>query len=207
MPDEAPIVEARAAATPPEPTTEPSAGGVDLPDELIQIPAMQAITAGQPAAFSSLLTEFDKLPEAKIIADNKDSLMKAGFGLYRSLDGAQGVVFNQLFISPDEVKAADQAGTLLELAPPFTELNAAIGSSGSENPVLAEGERPTGFKVGGGGAAAPLAPTTGAPAPMSSGAQKTLANKRAANMQPGAPTSGASPGSGRLLNSILKPVL
>lgn len=197
-----PIVEARPAASPVE---APSAAP-ELPDELIQIPAMQALTAGQPAAFSALLTEFEKLPEAKIIADNKDGLMKAGFGLYRSLDGNFGVVFNNLFASPDEVKAADQAGTLQEIAPPFAELNAAIGSSGSENPVLAEGERPTGFKVGS-GAAAPVAPTTEAPKPMSSGTQKTLANKRAANMQPGAPTSGASPGSGRLLNSILKPVL
>lgn len=197
-------VEARPAATP-APADEPT-GGIELPDSLIQIPAMQALTAGQPSAFSALLTDFEKLPEAKIIADNKDSLMKAGYGLYRSLDGAQGVIFNQLFVSPDEIKAADAAGTLLELAPPFAELNAAIGSSGSENPVLVEGERPTGFKVGG-GAVAPMAPTTEAPKPMASSAQKTLANKRAANMQPGAPTSGASPGSGRLLNSILKPVL
>lgn len=204
---EAPVVEARPAASPaPEPVAEPT-GGIELPDELIQIPAMQAITAGQPAAFSSLLKEFDKLPEAKVIADNKDNLMKAGFGLYRSLDGAQGVVFNQLFISPDEIKAADTAGTLLELAPPFAELNAAIGSSGSENPVLVEGERPTGFKVGGAVGGSVSAPTTATPKPMPAGAQETLASKRAANLQPGAPTSGARPGSGRLLNAILKPVL
>lgn len=202
---ETPIVEARAAAGPVEPPAEPT-GGVELPDELIQIPAMQAITAGQPAAFSALLTDFEKLPEAKTIASNRDNLTRAGFGLYRSVDGAQGVIFNQLFVSPDEIKAADAAGTLLELAPPFAELNAAIGSSGSENPVLVEGERPQGFKVGG-GAPAPVAPTTETPAPMASSAQKTLANKRAANMQPAPPTAGAGAGQGNLLRSIMKPIL
>lgn len=205
---ETPIVEARPAASPvPEPT-EPAAaptGGVDLSDELIQIPAMQAITAGQPAAFSALLTDFDKLPEAKTIANNKDNLMKAGYGLYRSLDGAQGVVFNQIFVSPDDIKNADQAGTLLELAPPFAELNAAIGSSGSENPVLQENERPSGFKIG--SAAVPIPPNVSEPKPPPAGVQKTLASKRSQNMQPTSPTAGAGAGQGNLLRSIMRPIL
>lgn len=204
MPD--PIVEARPAATPPEPTTEPSAGGVDLPDDLLRIPSMQAITAGSPAAFSALLTDFDKMPEAKIIANNKDNLMKAGFGLYRSMDGAQGVVFNQIFLSPDEIKAADQAGTLLEIAPPFAELNAMIASSGSENPVLQENDRPSGFKIGS-AAAAPIPPSVSGPKPPSAGVRKTLANQRSRNMQPTSPTAGAGAGQGNLLRSIMKPVL
>lgn len=203
------IVEPRAGVVPPPPDAAPAPtaeGGADLPDDLLKIPAIQAITAGQPAAFSALLESFQNTPEAKIIATNKDKMMEAGFGLYRSLDGAKGVVFNQLFVSPDDIKAADAAGQLDQIAPPFDELNASVAGSGAANPVLAEGERPTGFATGSGAPAAVPMPSGEMP-PMPSGAQKTLANKRSANMQPGAPTTGASPGAGRLLNSILKPVL
>lgn len=175
-------------------------GGVDLPDELIQIPAMQAVVAGSPGAFSAVLSQFEKRPEAKIIASNRDNLMKAGFGLYRSLDGQTGVVFNQLFVSPDEVKAADQAGELAAIAPPFDQLNMEVGQAGAANPVLAESARPEGFKAGA------AAPATG-PAPMPASAQKSVATKRANNLQLGSPTSGPVPGEGRLLNTILKPVV
>lgn len=198
-------VEPRAGATPPPPAPAPT-GGVELPDELLKIPAVQAITAGQPAAFSALLTEFEKLPEAVIIADNKDSLMKAGYSFYRSLDGNFGVVLNQLFVSPDEIKAADQAGTLQEIAPPFTELNAAIGSSGGDNPVLQENARPSGFKIGS-AAAAPAPPSVSKSKPPPAGVQKTLASKRSQNMQPTSPTAGAGAGQGNLLRSIMRPVL
>lgn len=210
MADAAPIVEPRPGAVPPPPAdatqAEAPTGGVDLPDALINIPAVQAITAGQPGAFSAILTEFEKVPEAKIIAKNKDNLMKAGFGFYRSLDGQKGVVFNQLFVSPDEITAADTAGQLEVIAPPFLELNETVAKAGADNPVLAEGERPTGFKSGTGAPAS--APIAAAPIrPLPAGAQKTLASRRATNLQPGAPTSGPAPGEGRLLASILKPVI
>lgn len=190
------VVEPRAGVTPPaeEPAKTP-----ELPDELLKIPAMQAIFAGQPAAFSALITDFEKLPEAKVIASNKDNLMRAGFGMYRSLDGARGVVFNSLHLSPDEVKAADQAGQLQTVAPPFAELNSAIAQSGEGNPVL-NAQVPPGPKQS---ASAPVAPVQ----PLPAGAQKTLTSKRAQNLQLGSPTSGPEPGAGRLLNNILKPVL
>lgn len=199
----APTVEPRSGATATTATAKPT--GAELPDELIQIPAMQALVAGAPPAFSDVLANFEKRPEAKIIAANKDPLMKAGFGLYRSLDGAQGVVFNQLFVSPDEIKAADQAGRLAELAPPFEELNATVAQSGPNNPVLSGGERPTGFK--GGPGAAPAMPPMGSAPPPPASEQTALATKRANNMALGAPTTGPAPGAGRLLNSVLKPVI
>lgn len=192
------VVEPRAGVTPPAEEPEPTAAP-ELPDELLNIPAMQAIFAGQPAAFSALITDFEKMPEAKVIASNKDSLMRAGFGMYRSLDGAQGVVFNSLHLSPDEVKAADQAGQLQSVAPPFAELNASVAQSGGNNPVL-NAQVPTGPKQS---ASAPVAQV----APLPAGAQKTLTAKRTQNLQLGSPTSGAAPGAGRLLNSILRPVL
>lgn len=206
----APVVEPRPGVVPPvtEEVAPAPEGGVDLPDDLLQIPAMQAVVAGAPAAFSANLETFSKMPESKIIAANKDGMMKAGLGLYRSLDGTQGVIFNQLFLSPDEIKAADQAGSLLEVAPPFDQLNAQVASSGTANPVLAEGPRPSGFKSGAGAApaAAPAAPV-GEIKPPGAGVQKSLASARSKNLQLGAPTSGPEPGGGRLLASILKPVI
>lgn len=187
----------------PKPGVEPvsSSGGVDLPDELLQIPAMQAVMAGQPGAFSAVLSQFEKMPESKVIAANKDKLMQAGFGLYRSLDGQHGAVFNQLFVSPDEIKAADKAGQLAVVAPPFDQLNMEVGKAGAANPVLAEGERPADFRAG------MPAPAPGPVEPPSASAQQSLATKRANNMQLGSPTSGPVPGEGRLLNTILKPVV
>lgn len=192
------IVEPRAGVE-----AKPAEGGVDLPDDLLQIPAMQAVVAGSPGAFSAVLSQFEKRPEAKIISANKDGLMKAGFGLYRSLDGQTGVVFNQLFLSPDEIKSADAAGQLATIAPPFDQLNMEVSGAGADNPVLAEGARPEGFAAG---MAAPAAGPIEV-SPPAAAAQKSFATKRANNMQLGGPTSGASPGAGRLLNNILKPVI
>lgn len=187
--------------------TEAPAGGAEIPDEVLQIPAMQGLVAGQPGAFSALVEDFEKKPEGKVLAANVKPLQEAGFGLYRSLDGSKGVLFNTLFVSPEEIQAADQSGQLEAIAPPFDELNAAIAQSGSANPVLQEGARPTGMKMGGTQPSSAMPMPAGSPKPMPSGAQKTLASKRAANMQLGAPTSGPEPGQGRLLNALLKPVL
>lgn len=184
------------------PAPAKSKGG--LPDELLQIPAMQAVFAGQPAAFSAVLEEFKKRPEAKILLGNKSGLMKAGFGLYRSLDGAQGVIFNQLYTHGDEIKQADTEGRLLEVAPPFDVVNEAVSKSGADNPILsATGQ--TAFRSAPvpNPVAAPIGGTSTQPASV----QKTTASARARNLSPGGPTSGAKPGAGRLLNSILRPVL
>jgi hypothetical protein len=178
----------------------------NLPDELVQIPAMQAVLAGNPAAVSAPLAEFSKRPEAKIIIDNKDALVAAGFGLYRSLSGDVGVVFNTLHLHPDELKAADKAGKLQQLAPPFDQVNASVAGAGPDtHPVLNAAEVPTG----------PKGPPMPNPPQMNSGAmnhtpaavQRTVATARTNNLNPGSPTSGPQPGAGRILNSILKPVV
>lgn len=206
MANEEVIVEARPGASPVEETVSSPEGGVDLPDELLKLPAMQGLVSGTPGAFSANLAALEKSPEAKLIVANKDNLMKAGMGLYRSLDGATGVVFNQLFHSPDEIKAADAAGQIQAIAPPFDQLNSEIGKSGANNPVLAEGERPTGFKTGA-SASAPGPIELQSPKPPSAGVQKSLAGSRSRNMQTPLPAGGPAPGSGKILNSILKPVI
>lgn len=201
MANEQIVVEPRAGASAPE---AESSGGTELSDELLKIPALQAVFAGTPAAFSASMAELDKLPEAKLIASHKNELMNAGFGLYRTLDGKNGVLFNSLYVSPEEIKQADQSGQLSQIAPPFMQLNQSVAASGAANPVLNHQGVPTGMKG---------APAIGSPAPMAgpkqapASVQKTLASKRAANLQVGAPSSGPVAGAGELLRSIMKPIL
>jgi hypothetical protein len=176
-----------------------------IPQEVLAIPAMQAILAGQPAAVSAPITEFEKRPEAKLIMDHKDVLIKAGFGLYRSLSGDIGVLFNSFHIHPEELKQADQAGQLQQVAPSFDQVNDSVAKSGADHPILKATTAPGGPKP----APMPSPPQMGSPvtSPAPAAVQTKLSTARTRNLMPGAPTSGPQPGAGRLLNSILKPVL
>lgn len=203
---------AAAVAAPVEPVTpEPTpatenAGAAALPPELIQLPAVQALLAGQPPALSADIASFANRPEGQLVAQNRDKLMKAGMGFYKSLGGDMGVLFNQFFIHPDEIKAADKAGNLLQIAPSFDDVNLQVGKSGQNNPILQEGERPTGFRQ------ATIAQSGATEAPAQAQASVPPASSRIIgaknrNMAAGSPTSGPKPGAGRLLNQIMKPVI
>lgn len=200
-------VEPRTApAAPVEPTAgapEPTSDAGALSDEILQIPAMQAVFAGSPAAFSASLKDFEKRPEAKLIVQNKDALMKAGMGLYRSLGGDLGVIFNQLKLSGEQLKSADQAGKLLELAPPFDQVNQQVASSGEGNPVLSAAD-PAGMAGFTPPAASQMNSAVRGPAPLPASSQKALTNARIKNQMLGKPTDGPKPGQGRILNNILK---
>jgi len=185
--------------TPAPPTGTQSHGG-DFPDELLQLPAIQGLFAGAPPAFSTAIAAFEKRPEAKLIADNKDALQRAGVGLYRSLAGDLGVLFNQLHIAGNDLMEADKQGRLLEVAPPFDDVTAQISQSGESNPVLS--------------ATTPGAPKTAriptpgpSPPPAPASVQNKLSTARIKNVGQGAPTSGPAPGAGRILNSIMKPIV
>jgi len=182
-----------------------------LPPELLHTPAMQAIFAGNPPAVSASLK--DKRPEFGIIAKNKDALLAAGIGLYRSLSGDTGVLFNQLYINGNDILAADKAGKLLSIAPPVDAVTQAVSKSGTANPVLARNAVPGAFaqptaveppQSASGLMAVPAA--TAAPA-QNSGLQSKILGARLNAAAPGAPTSGPAPGRGRLLNKILTPVV
>ena len=202
-PDTQPTAEVE-PTTPESPAAPSPAKAGAIPDEVLSIPAVQAVLAGKPAAVSAPIEEFAKRPEAAAIVENKDALLKAGFGLYRSLAGNVGVLFNTLHLHPEELKQADKAGQLLKIAPSFDQVNAAVSSSGANHPILNTTSVPAGPK----GAPMPTPPqaaTAPMPPPPAS-VQKRAMNARVTNLQPGAPTSGPQPGAGRLLNSILKPV-
>lgn len=191
-----------------QPTTAatPPAKG-ELSDDLLKLPALQALMAGSPPAFSVNFKTDAKTPELQVIAANKDALMAAGIAFYAARQGGQGVVFNQLKIAAETIKQADAEGRLEEVAPPLTALNTAVQSAGPENNPVLSAEGPSG------GSATPEAPNvpqtaSGAlPAPQAASAQAKTASARAKNLQPGSPTSGPKPGSGRLLNAILRPAI
>lgn len=195
---------------PAEPTVQPAAGAPapaeqpTFPPEVLQIPAFQALFAGQPPAVSGSMKEMDKSPEADVLRKHKALLMEAGIGLYRSQQGDIGVIFNQFYISPQELQAADKAGTLVEIAPSIQEVNQSVATSGEANPVLTHsGEVPGSFAS----APAPVMPTAAtAPGPSASTTSK-LTTARKKQVLPGSPTSGPRPGGGRVLNSILKQVV
>lgn len=186
----------------------PASSESALNDEVLQIPFLQAIFAGAPPAVSFGIKAAEKTEEAKIIAKNKDSLQEAGINFYRALSGDTGVVFNSQKISGEDLIAADKAGKLLEIAPAAAKVSQDILSSGANHPALSQGAPPSG----------PAAPTANVPpqsasVPMpapSTGAGGQARQKLAArlkNLQPGPPTGGSNPGAGRLLASIMKPVL
>lgn len=201
---ETPEVEPRAGA---EQAPPAKAGGGGLPAEILQMPAMQALFSGQPAALSASLVDFAKRPEGKLIQQHKDVLMKAGMGLYRGLDGDTGVMFNQMYLNGEELKSADEAGQLAQIAPNFDQVNSSVSQSGANNPVLNASAPPGQFKT----APVKSPPQSGSPIPTvppaGAGVQNQAQRARQKNMAPSSPTSGPKPGAGRLLNSILKPVL
>lgn len=208
-PAPAPTVDPTAATTPlPVAPEAPPAGGKGpkLPDSLLKSPAIQGLLVGKPGAISASITDFKKRPEAENLMKHKEDLFKAGMGLYRSLDGQTGVIFNRLYVHDDELKQADAAGQLTQLAPPFDSVDHHIAKSGIFHPALdSKHVTPGGFKT----APMPVVPQS-ANAPMAqspASVQNKLATARVSNLQPGSPTSGPVPGAGRLLNQVLKPVL
>jgi len=191
-------VEAEVTPKPGAESPKPKAGAIS--DELNQIPAMQALFAGQPPAVSTPIKEFSQRPEAKIIEDNKDAIQRAGIGFYRSMAGDLGVLFNQLHIAGQDLIEADKQGRLLEVAPAFDEVNQAVSMSGENNPVLSA-------QVPGGAKTANVPAPAPSPAPAPASVQNKLTTARLKNISPGAPTSGPQPGAGRILNNIMKPAI
>ncbi len=147
----APVVEPKpgvTAAPAAEPAPEQAAGS--LPEELVQIPAIQGLLAGAPAAVSASIADFSNRPEGQLIAANKEPLMAAGMGLYRSIAGDLGVLFNRMYVSDEEIANADKQGTLAEIAPAFDEVNQSISASGDKHPALnPELKPPNGVQDGG----------------------------------------------------------
>jgi len=186
------IVPAAGAPAPAAPPTEPAAPAAPpLPEEVLRIPAMNALLKGTPPAVSAPVDL--KTPEVESLRKNAPALSQAGFGFYRSKDGKKDVMFNLAYLDPGALRVADEKGQLDTIAPPITDLVSHFNDALSGAP------------------AAPAAPAPSSPPPAPpvaptgvSGAEKKLQTARIKNSQPGSPTSGPVPGQGRLLNNILK---
>lgn len=208
IPEVAPT-DPNAVVPPPVEGTSPAEESSPLPDELIQIPAFQGLLAGSPGAVSAPIEDFAKRPEGQLIQQHKNDLLAAGIGLYRSLAGDLGVLFNQAYINGEDLKTADKEGKLTEVAPSFDEVNQQLAGSGDAHPIL-NAQPPTGIKQPGAPSVLPpVASTEGAPpaGPMAPPTPQKAIGQKMRNLALGSPTSGPAPGQGRILNSILKPVL
>lgn len=199
--------------------------GPQLSEKLLKIPAMQALFAGAPPALSANVKDFTakSRDEAKVIKDNIPALQAAGMGFYKSLSGQLGVIYNTLHVHVEDLQAADKAGKLQQLAPPFDQINHAVSKSGLRNPALQITKVPGGRKaphpksppqispgMASGTSGVPLSTPPAGSMPMPGPApsvQRKLASARVMNLSPGSPTSGPSPGAGRFLNQVLKPVV
>lgn len=179
-----------------------------LPHALLKYPAIQGLLAGMPVAVSDQISQFREKPLGKDVAKYSQQLQQAGLMFYKSLSGDTGVIFNALHVHPADIQAADKAGKLKQIAPDIDRIDHELGKAGKNHPILA---------MQTGAPQAPATPTPQAP-PQSAqlpppvkqnpaSAQKKLMAARIMAASPGSPLSGPAPGSGRLLNSILKPVV
>lgn len=172
---------------------EPPAGSestAQIPDEVLELPVMFGLLNGAPPAVWAETGRKD--PEIAVVVKHAKDLENAGLGFYKSEDAKTTVLYNSTFVSQDELRKADKAGNLTEVVPAYD----AVKSSAE---AAISGQAPSSL---------PGAPVTqAAGSPPSSATQKSLATKRANNLQVGAPTSGAVPGAGRILNNILKPTI
>jgi hypothetical protein len=186
LPTESDIV-----ASPQSPPAGSEATTPEIPEEVLEIPTMFGLLNGAPPAV--WVETGRKDPEIAVIVRNAKPLEEAGLGFYKSQDGKVTAMYNSAFVSQDTLRKADENGTLTTDIPKYDEVktNADAAISGA---------------APGGLPGAPVA-TQAAGNPPSSATQKSLAVKRANNLQIGSPTSGAVPGGGRLYNSILKNVV
>lgn len=180
-----------------------------LPPQLLKVHALQGVLSGAPAAVSMDISDFAKTEEGKAIAQNGQALQEAGLGFYKSIHGDTGAIFNQLYIHPQDLQAADKAGKLQQVAPPWTKVDHAISKAGISHPALGHRGPPAAIA-----AATPMAAPQASAGivqppskPLPAKAQNKLLQARIMASQPAAPTAGPAPGGSQLLNSVLKPVV
>lgn len=182
------------AAAPAAP--EPAAAGdssPEIPEEVLRIPAFNGLLQGKPAAVYAPDNKPD--PDISTVLKHGNELINSGFAFYKAKSLPVNVLYNRLFISDEQIKAADAAGELEKVAEPFDQVRASFealrkspqGGSGD----AAAAEAPS---------APPAVADAGVPPPAS--VQNKLATARTNALQPGSPN-----GAGRILAAIQKPVV
>lgn len=184
------VLSTPAGDTAPANSIPQSEAPVSIPPEVLEIPAIYGLLHGAPPAIYAPVDAV--APEFDIAAKYAPQLVEAGFGFYTSADKKLGVMFNTTYVTEEELKTADKAGKLTEIAVPYETVKANYGAAITGEPVAEASAAPVA------GASAP------AGSPPSGRAQSKLTAARVKNLSPGGPTSGAKPGAGRILNNILK---
>lgn len=210
----APDLAAASSQNDPNKIDEPQEQAEALPHDIVKMPTFMALIAGAPPALSARIGKgHENNPSFEVIKKHKDALQKAGFGFYKSLSGDFGVIYNSLYIHPEDILAADKAGKLQQVAPPADAVHHAIGKSGLANPVLRVSNLP-GAPAQRKSLAPPQTASGMLPVPSqsltsgpSAGVQNKTQNARLSALNASGPLTGPSPGAGRLLNQILKPVV
>ena len=190
-PPTAPVMPTAPAAAAPAPVAPPqNEKGHSIPDEILRIPAFNGLLQGKPAAIYSPTGV--KNPELAAITNHVKELTDAGFGFYVGKSLPVNVLYNILFISPQQIAAADAAGKLESVAEPYDQVKSSFDAvkkgAAPETPAPAAPASP-----------APVA-NAGAPPPAS--VDNKLATARINNLQPGSPN-----GAGRILSAIQRPVV
>ncbi len=178
--------------TPPADALDPHDRSGDLtPEQVAEIPEVQKVLNGEPAAVKILRSE--RTPLTQKLSQNVPAVLKLGLSLYRTIDGEANVVFNNQILGADEVKAADEAGTLDDLAAPLSAISNEPVEKVSASPEKENGATPE-EKI-------PVGP---APAPMPAKSQSKLTSARLTNLAPVGPTDRQTPGAGQILNDLQK---
>ena len=160
-----------------------------LPEDLLKNPLIFAVAKGQPGAVSA--PTMSKDPIVRAVVKHAQPLVAAGFGIFQSKDKKTSVLFNTQTMDAGDLYEADQNGTLADIAPSFDTVGA---------PEAA----PSAAVAPGAATAVPASVPASQPA---ASVQNKLATIRGKNTQPLSPTSGAAPGGGNILNSILRPAV
>lgn len=155
-----------------------------IPEAVLQMPIFQGLLTGAPAAVYT--PSGTKTPETETVVKYGKELNQAGFGFFRDSKNKLDVFYNTSFLSPEFIKTAAEKGKIPEVASPLSEVNSAVSAA--------------------------IGAPAGGSAPMGGDMSLNLPNTpvntaRINNLQPGSPTSGPSPGAGRVLNNLTKPVI
>lgn len=158
-----------------------------LPTEILELPIFAGLLQGAPAALWT--PTGDKTPESLAAVKNQKALSDIGIFLYRDKKSKLDLIYNGQFISKELIDKAAEKGRLKDVASPLAETLAAINGAAAP-------------EAGGGGGALPAAGP-----PSSVPVDSSLNTARVNALEPGGPTSGRFPGSGRVLNEITKSVV
>lgn len=156
-----------------------------LPVEILEQPVFAGLLSGAPAAL--WVESGSKDPIAVLAVKNGKKLNDVGLFFDRSKEEGIDIVFNAQFLSPELVAAAKKKGRLKDIASPLSEVSAAINGTSAASEA--------------GGA------TLASGMPSSVPVDGSLTTARKNNLEPGSPSEGPMPGSGRVLNSLMKPTI